>query len=1080
MTRACNRDILKIAFWNAGGINNKIDELKLFILNIDAHIVIVTETRLDNKSTKLELPGYFTYLAQNPVSSKRGGVATIVNSSIRHMALEPIEKECIQSAPIVLLPENNRRSEMIVIASVYCPPSLSWSPHHFTDVLNFAEKTLGGQTKFILCGDWNAKHRQWGCTRACQRGTALYEAVQADPMAEIIATGCATHFPHDTRKNPSAIDFSICKGLGRLEKRISSSADLSSDHLPILLEINLDTSTLFLQKQNNNILKKTTNIELFKTVLERKILLNTEIRVAEDINDAINIFIKNIKDSADESTPSPRIPDNLRRMHGQANRNSHTLTLDENTSRLLEEKRILSRIFKATRTDEDKAKLKAAENRLKKAVKILREKRINKQIEGIDTKNPDRMRKMWRLLDEGKKTNQPNFPLKLETKRGPKWTKTIKETTEAFVSHLEGRFKPNNNVPDYHINTVNSGLRTIKESMLTERYDVNKNPCNQPITLKELNDEIKNLKNSKAPGKDLITNQLIKTLPTKATLYLILIYNSILRIGYYPDAWKHAQVKMILKPGKSVNDPKSYRPISLLSGLSKMFERLLLKRLFRVDLFKKAIPLHQFGFRKEHGTEQQIARVTQFILEAFERKEYCSAVFLDISEAFDRVWHEGLLLKLAKILPYNLYIILESYLTNRTFEVKDQAGETSRAGQIGAGVPQGSNLGPILYSIFSSDMPLPHIYHPSPTERIMLSTYADDTIVLSSDILATAATRNNENYLKTFSDWADKWGISVNAAKTGHVIYTLKNDIPTNLKTMKIKGQAIKKESKQSYLGVILDSKLTLSPHVTKVVGKYLTAYRKMSWILNERSKLPTNTKMLILKSVLSPIWQYAIAAWGPLVTDAQIRRIQVEENRKMRDICRAGRYTKNQTIRDRYCVKTVEEFYQQAVHRFSETTKSHPNVAVRRIFSRHYIPNRLERSRQRYLKMTMDHITQKQTGLTLSPKLLKIPDLDDCRTLKKRSEREKIRQTHLTELPTLLRLEEEEAELKRIKKQEERERRERENQKWPPDRWCELEINRYNKKYRNGDLTRQEIIEKFRGQPLNVQRIILPDYEGD
>jgi len=130
-----------------------------------------------------------------------------------------------------------------------------------------------------------------------------------------------------------------------------------------------------------------------------------------------------------------------------------------------------------------------------------------------------------------------------------------------------------------------------------------------------------------------------------------------------------------------------------------------------------------------HGTEQQIARVTQFILEAFERKEYCSAVFLDISEGFDRVSHEGLLHKLAKILPYNLYIILESYLTNKTFEVKDQAGETSRAGQ-------GSNLGPILYSIFSSDMPLPYIYHPSPTERVLLSIYADDTIVLSTDILA--------------------------------------------------------------------------------------------------------------------------------------------------------------------------------------------------------------------------------------------------------------------------------------------------------------------------------------------------------
>ncbi|XP_043661477.1 uncharacterized protein LOC122625459, partial [Drosophila teissieri] len=305
MTQTGNRETLKIAFWNACGVNNKVDELKLYIQNKNAHIVIVTETRLDNKSTKLEFPGYVTYLAQNPFSSKRGGVATIVSSRVRHTALEPIEQECIQSAPIVLLPENNRRSEMIVIASVYCPPQHKWSSSHFRDILNYAEKTLEGRTKFVLCGDWNAKHRQWGCFRGCQRGAALYDAVKADTMAEIIATGCATHFPFDSRKNPSAIDFSICKGLGMYEKKISSSSDLSSDHLPILLEINLDRNTFFLHKQNNSILKKTTNIELFKNALDRKVLLNTEIRVAQDINDAINIIIKKITDSATEATPPP-------------------------------------------------------------------------------------------------------------------------------------------------------------------------------------------------------------------------------------------------------------------------------------------------------------------------------------------------------------------------------------------------------------------------------------------------------------------------------------------------------------------------------------------------------------------------------------------------------------------------------------------------------------------------------------------------------------------------------------------------------------------------------------------------------
>ena len=106
----------------------------------------------------------------------------------------------------------------------------------------------------------------------------------------------------------------------------------------------------------------------------------------------------------------------------------------------------------------------------------------------------------------------------------------------------------------------------------------------------------------------------------------------------------------------------------------------------------KTPPDHQFGFRKQHSTVEQIHRITHMISQTLEKKKYCSAVFLNIQQAFDKVWHEGLLYKIKKILPHPYYSILKSYLTNRQFIVKC-LDATSATFPIESGIPQGSVLG---------------------------------------------------------------------------------------------------------------------------------------------------------------------------------------------------------------------------------------------------------------------------------------------------------------------------------------------------------------------------------------------------
>ena len=160
---------------------------------------------------------------------------------------------------------------------------------------------------------------------------------------------------------------------------------------------------------------------------------------------------------------------------------------------------------------------------------------------------------------------------------------------------------------------------------------------------------------------------------------------------------------MIAKPGKSPYEVESYRPISLLPVISKLFEKLL-KRLKPIIQNEKLIPEHQFEFRPRHSTIDQVHRITDVIERSLEEKQVYTVLFLDVAKAFDKVWHEGLLYKLNKMLPKQYVEIFTSYITNRMFRIKQEEAYSGLK-DIQAGVPRGSVLGPILYVLYTRDIP---------------------------------------------------------------------------------------------------------------------------------------------------------------------------------------------------------------------------------------------------------------------------------------------------------------------------------------------------------------------------------------
>jgi hypothetical protein len=308
-------------------------------------------------------------------------------------------------------------------------------------------------------------------------------------------------------------------------------------------------------------------------------------------------------------------------------------------------------------------------------------------------------------------------------------------------------------------------------------------------------------------------------------LFLTIIYNIIPLLSYYPLLWKFVQIIMVPKPGKPVAEVTSYRSISLLPILSKVFEKLL-KRL-RSDIdFSTLLPDHQFGFRTGHSTIHQIHRVAQEIAKGLEGRELCTAAFLDVAQAFDKVWHTGLLYKQKTTLPCQYYLLLKTYLQERHFQVKhNQVYSTCH--EVRAGVPQFCVHGPAPTEIYTADLPT--------TEHTTIATFADDTGLLAAHADPLVASQHLQHHLNILQEWADTWKIKINQAKSVHITFTTKR---TLCPPVTMNNDRIPMQSAAKYLGLQLDQRLTWSTHIKTKRQHQNIKLRDMYWLLGRKSKL--------------------------------------------------------------------------------------------------------------------------------------------------------------------------------------------------------------------------------------------------
>ena len=208
-----------------------------------------------------------------------------------------------------------------------------------------------------------------------------------------------------------------------------------------------------------------------------------------------------------------------------------------------------------------------------------------------------------------------------------------------------------------------------------------------------------------ATGHDDIHPWLLRNAGPVAKDAMLRLFNFSWSLGRFPDTWKLAVTVPILKPGKSAADPLSYRPISLLPCIGKLMERLVYERLYWWLEHNNMLSQEQSGFRREHDTVGQLLRLVTSARDGFNKGEFTLAAFLDATQAFDRVWHDGLRYKLATHyrLSGNILRWLSDFIDNRR-ACTHVDGATSRLHHHGLGTPQGSTLSALLFIAYIDDV----------------------------------------------------------------------------------------------------------------------------------------------------------------------------------------------------------------------------------------------------------------------------------------------------------------------------------------------------------------------------------------
>lgn len=399
-----------------------------------------------------------------------------------------------------------------------------------------------------------------------------------------------------------------------------------------------------------------------------------------------------------------------------------------------------------------------------------------------------------------------------------------------------------------------------------------------PFTLDEILQVHFEIKNKKAPGPDGLIPEVIKTLIKAAPDFCLNLFNKLIERGHFPDAWKKANLVLLEKEKKPSDTEKAYRPICLLDGLGKVFERLIKLRI-ETEIEKNGglSPL-QFGFTRNKSTIDAMMEVKQRAFAAKNEKKVCAMVMVDVRNAFGSVPWQGIVqeLKRKNISKY-LTNIIQDYFKNRKVQIDDQTISLT------CGVPQGSVLGPLLWNLYYDR--ILRITLPRNTTAI---AYADDLALVTTGRDKEAIELEMDLAMLRVNNWMKVNNLQLAPQKTEIVMLVSNRLIPEV--EIEVCDTIIKSKESAKYLGVHLDRNLKMTEHIRKVSEKAEKRATDLGRLMPNVSG-PNNCKRNMLATVVYSTLFYGVPTW---VEAAQIRkynqRIEKVQRKVMLRQCRAYR----------------------------------------------------------------------------------------------------------------------------------------------------------------------------------------------
>ena len=381
------------------------------------------------------------------------------------------------------------------------------------------------------------------------------------------------------------------------------------------------------------------------------------------------------------------------------------------------------------------------------------------------------------------------------------------------------------------------------------------------------------LNNNKATGPYSIPTNILKLIKSNICYPLKEIINISFATGIYPNKLKIAKVNPIYKGKGDICEFSSYRPISLLSNINKIFEKLVYSRVYSYLNLHKCIYELQFGFRSNHSTNHALTSLTENIREALDKGHFACGIFIDLQKAFDTVDHHILLKKLDYGIRGKANEWFKSYLSDRQQYVSIN-GFNSTNKIMNYGVPQGSVLWPLLFLIYIND--LHNAINYSITHH-----FADDTnLLLSNDSLKKLQKQVNLD-LKFLCNWLKANKISLNASKTELLLFRHPNKKLNYEIKIKIDGKKIVPSDSVKYLGIIIDSHLNWHHHANELAPKLSRAIGMLAKI---RHYVDSKTLFMIYHGIFSSILLYGSQIWGQ-GSNKSLNKIHQLQNKVLRVI---------------------------------------------------------------------------------------------------------------------------------------------------------------------------------------------------